>query len=331
MEKQFEDWLKDTIFKINFKNFNDIALELFHYQANNNLVYKQFLNLIQVDPNTITQITDIPFLPIEFFKTHKVITGRFTPEKVFESSGTTSQNTAKHYLKSFELYKQSFLKGFEYFFGSINNKSFLALLPSYLENPNASLVYMAKSLIEKSGHSSSGFFLDDYEELQSTIEHLKAREVPFVLLGVSFALLEFAEHYGIQLPNDAVVMETGGMKGKRREMIRVELHERLKKGFGKNAIQSEYGMTELLSQAYAYREGYFATPPWMKVLIRNPYDPFEVTATGKGALNIIDLANIHSCAFIATNDLGKAYENGLFEVLGRFDHSDIRGCNLLVT
>lgn len=331
MDKHFESWLKDKIFQSDFKNFDEVALQLFRYQAQNNPVYREFLQLIQVNPKNITQITDIPFLPIEFFKSHRVTTGNFVPEMIFESSGTTSENTAKHQIKSFELYEQSFTKGFELFFGSIKNKAFLALLPSYLENPNASLVYMAKSLIEKSGHPASGFFLDDYEKLKTTIDQLKTDKVPFVLLGVSFALLEFAEKFGVSIPAESIVMETGGMKGKRKELVREELHERLKDGFGKATIQSEYGMTELLSQAYAYQAGHFYTPPWMKVMIRNPYDPFEVTRSGKGALNIIDLANIHSCAFLATHDLGTVHNDGSFEVLGRFDHSDIRGCNLLVT
>ena len=321
----------DTIFTITTdKEFNAMALKTFQAQFHENLVYREFCGHLGKNVSSVKTIEDIPFLPIEFFKSKKVICGSFTPQITFTSSGTTGSEVSKHYVKNLALYENSYLTAFRQFYGDIEDYCVLALLPSYLEREGSSLIYMANDLIHKSRHPESGFYLDDIGHLKKTLTTLDGQNTKILLLGVSFALLDMAEKYRLELKN-TVVMETGGMKGRKKELIREELHQRLKKGFGVQAIHSEYGMTELLSQAYSHGNGRFFAPKWMKVLTRETEDPFALQKTGKtGGVNIIDLANRHSCSFIATQDLGKVYADGSFEILGRFDHSDIRGCNLMV-
>jgi len=311
--------------------FNAFALKIFHYQYANNQVYQQYVNyhLNATAIKNIDHYSQIPFLPIEFFKTHRVNCTDHQSDQLFTSSGTTGVNTSRHYVADINLYETSFLKGFELFFGRPEDFLILALLPSYLEREGSSLVYMAKKLIEKSNHKSSGFYMDNYDELIQTLNSTGKQQT--ILLGVSFALLELAENYKLNL-SGAIVMETGGMKGRRKEIVREELHRILRTKFNVGQIYSEYGMTELLSQAYSTGDGIFETPPWMKILIRDTNDPKTILSNKQtGGINVIDLANVYSCSFIATQDLGKLYNNGSFEVLGRFDASDIRGCNLLVT
>lgn len=313
-----------------------MALEIFYFQSRNNEVYKKYLELLRIVPEMIDSIEKIPFMPISFFKSHKVTTSAFIPETVFESSGTSGQNTSRHYVKSFALYQKSFRKGFNLFYGNPANWCILGLLPGYLERKNSSLVAMVKNLIEESKNPYSGFYLHDHEKLYQALVHNEIIEQPTILIGVTYALLDFAEKYSMKLQN-TVVMETGGMKGKREEITRGEVHDFLKNKFGLQQIHSEYGMTELLSQAYSKGDGFFHTPPWMKVLVRDYNDPFSINAAppgsrpANGLINIIDLANLHSCCFIATDDIGKIYKNNTFEVLGRRDTSDLRGCSLLVS
>ena len=309
--------------------FNDAVIEVFQYQYRNNEIYKCWCNTLHIDINKIYSAADIPFLPISFFKTHQVICGEFTTGTVFESSGTTQTGNSKHYVKDIAVYHKSFLKNFEQAYGDIKNWCILGLLPSYLERKNSSLVMMVDELIKLSGHEYSGFYLQDFDKLQSTILELENKKQKTLLIGVTFALLDFAETHPMGLKN-TVVMETGGMKGRREELTRHQVHEILEKSFKLMAIHSEYGMTELLSQAYSKVNGKFICPSWMKVLIRDETDPFSIKKTGRGVLNIIDLANINSCAFIATDDTGEVFENGSFEVWGRLDNSDIRGCSLMV-
>ena len=294
-------------------------------------MYRSFCDLLNVHPSDIQHIQDIPFLPIEFFKTHQIVSNTNPVKEIFTSSGTTGMSVSKHFVTDISLYEQSYLKGFEYFYGDISEYTILALLPSYLERNGSSLIYMVDDLIKKSNKPKSGFYLNNLEELKDTLLQLEESNEKIMLIGVSFALLDLVETYQFQLKN-TIVMETGGMKGRRKEIIRTELHHQLKKGFGVAKIHSEYGMTELLSQAYSKGDGIFATPPWMKILIRDTEDPLQLIGQGKtGGINVIDLANINSCSFIATQDLGKTYTNNTFEVLGRFDASDIRGCNLLIS
>ena len=307
-----------------------MALKTFQAQFHENLVYREFCGHLGKNVSSVKTIEDIPFLPIEFFKSKKVICGSFTPQITFTSSGTTGSEVSKHYVKNLALYENSYLTAFRQFYGDIEDYCVLALLPSYLEREGSSLIYMANDLIHKSRHPESGFYLDDIGHLKKTLTTLDGQNTKILLLGVSFALLDMAEKYRLELKN-TIVMETGGMKGRKKELIREELHQRLKKGFGVQAIHSEYGMTELLSQAYSQGNGRFFAPKWMKVLTRETEDPFALQKTGKtGGVNIIDLANRYSCSFIATQDLGKVHPDGSFEILGRFDHSDIRGCNLMV-
>jgi len=319
----------DRIFSISTEvEFEKMAIEVFNFQYKNNKVYKQYCDYLRIDINRVLVLTDIPFLPISFFKSHSVFCGDFKKaEKEFSSSGTTGMITSSHYVKEIEIYEQSFIKGFEHFYGNVDDYVVLGLLPSYLEREGSSLIYMVDKLIELSKNSQSGFFLDDYDSLLKIIEDNKSTK-KIILLGVSYALLDLVEKYNPDL-SSCIIMETGGMKGKRKEIPKVELHEILKKGLNVNEIHSEYGMTELLSQAYALKNGEFELPGWMKVLTREYNDPFAYTNKKSGGLNIIDLANVYSCSFIATQDLGKVYPD-YFEVLGRFDNSDIRGCNLLV-
>ncbi len=327
----FGQTLQHEVFEIDKPYFEQTALLLFRYQAQYNAIYRQFLEYLRVDPFQVSSIQEIPFLPVELFKQHTIITGTSDYEHIFTSSGTTGMVTSRHYVRSLALYEQSFTKAFTHFYGPIQNYCLLALLPAYLEREGSSLVYMADQLIQQSTHPQSGFYLDDYQRLVQTIRSLEAQKQPTILLGVSFALWDVAEQFELNLEH-TIVMETGGMKGRRKEVIREELHEIYRKGFGVQQIHSEYGMTELLSQAYSKGEGLFQCPPWMRVQLREVNDPFQcVTQIGQtGAINIIDLANINSCAFIATSDLGKLHPNNNFEVLGRMDSSDMRGCNLLV-
>lgn len=322
---------KKDIFNINSEiEFNEIALKIFKHQFENNKVYRSFCDLLYKHPSAVNKIEDIPFLPIQFFKSHKVISSSEEIQVTFTSSGTTGQQTSKHLVTDLSIYQESFTKSFEHFYGKNEDYVVLALLPSYLEREGSSLIYMVDSMIKSSKSSESGFYLSNLAVLKKTLQSLESQKQKTLLIGVSFALLDFVEHYNMQL-SGTVVMETGGMKGRRKELIRSELHNKLKAGFGVDNIHSEYGMTELLSQAYSKGDGIFETPPWMKVLTRDPEDALSIQKQGKtGGINIIDLANLNSCSFIATQDLGKVYANGGFEVLGRFDESDIRGCNLMV-
>ncbi|MGB5821031.1 MAG: acyl transferase [Saonia sp.] len=321
----------DTIFEITSPGeFESTALEIFRLQYQKNLVYREFCMYLGKSDTNVTTSKHIPFLPIEFFKSKKVLVGNTIPETVFSSSGTTGSLHSKHYVTDIKLYEKSYLHAFTNFYGNIRNYCVLALLPSYLEREGSSLIYMVNDLITKSNHPDSGFYLHDIAGLKEKLVELDAKGTRILLIGVSFALLDLVEKHQLNLKH-TIVMETGGMKGRRKEMIREELHGILKKGFGVQSIHSEYGMTELLSQAYSKGNGIFTSPPWMKITIRDTEDPLSEQKKGKtGGVNIIDLANIHSCSFIATQDLGKTYADGSFEILGRFDHSDIRGCNLML-
>ncbi len=321
----------NSVFNIhNVKYFNKTALELFHFQSENCTVYREFLNFLKINVSDVTRIHQIPFLPIQFFKSHQILSSKETVQRVFLSSGTTGNTQSKHYITDLSIYAESFTKGFENFYGSIEDYTVLALLPSYLERDGSSLIYMVNNFIKNSNKPKSGFYLNNLEELHKNLLELDKNNEKVLLIGVSFALLDLVETFNFKLKN-TIIMETGGMKGRRKELIREELHQILCNGFGVKKIHSEYGMTELLSQAYSKGDGIFECPPWMKVLARDTEDALTILPEGKsGGINIIDLANINSCSFIATKDLGKTYTNGTFEVLGRFDDSDIRGCNLMV-
>lgn len=311
-------------------DFIKLALDIFSFQANNNSVYKAFLNFMNCDVSSIKKIEDVPFLPIQFFKTHRVLSNSNPIKETFLSSGTTGAQQSKHFVTDISIYEMAFLKGFTHFYGNIKDFTVLALLPSYLERKGSSLIYMVASLIKKSGKSKSGFYLNDLEVLADTLKELDQKGEKVLLIGVSFALLDLIEKYAFKLKN-TIVIETGGMKGRRKEMVRQALHKNLCNGFGVNKIHSEYGMTELLSQAYSKGNGFFKTPPWMKILIRDTEDALTILPHNQtGGINVIDLANVNSCSFIATQDLGKTYSDDSFEILGRFDNSDIRGCNLMV-
>ena len=311
-------------------DFETCALQTFHHQYEHNTVYRSYCDLINFNPSDLKSSTQIPFLPIHFFKTHEVKSFRKKETITFTSSGTTGSDTSNHFIKEIDNYERSFSKAFELFYGKPKQMAILALLPSYLERKGSSLIYMADRLIQESKHPKSGFYLNNLEDLKNVIQELEEKEQPTLLLGVSFALLDLVEQFNFKLKH-TVIMETGGMKGRRKELIREDLHRQLSNGFGTEHIHSEYGMTELLSQAYSKEEGLFSCPPWMRVSTRDTSDPFNPTPEGKiGNINIIDLANQESCAFIATQDLGRLHPKNQFEVLGRVDHSDIRGCNLLV-
>ena len=310
--------------------FKDCALDLFKYQFEHNDVYRSFCDLLYIHPSEVHTIEQIPFLPISFFKTHAVHTQPIDPSLYFTSSGTTATSTSKHYVTDINEYVQSFTSGFKLSYGDISEYTILALLPSYLEREGSSLIYMIDHLIKASNDKHSGFYLDDHFALSEKIRHLESIGKKTLLIGVSFALLDFTDNFNLNLSH-TIVMDTGGMKGRRKELVREELHSILKEKFGVAHIHSEYGMTELLSQAYSKGDGIFTTPPWMKVIARDPEDPFTLLPSNKtGGLSIIDLANKNSCPFIATHDLGKVYADGSFTVAGRFDNSDIRGCNLMV-
>jgi phenylacetate-coenzyme A ligase PaaK-like adenylate-forming protein len=322
---------KEQIFSIdNKEQFNEVALQVFRHQATACAVYSEFIKGLRVDVTNVQHIEDIPFLPIEFFKSHKIVSNEDAVQVTFTSSGTTGMVTSRHPVTDVNWYEASFRKAFELFYGDIKNYTVLALLPSYLEREGSSLIYMAEDLIKQSNNADSGFFLYNHDDLYHQLKKQQENKKPTLLIGVTFALLDFIEQYQIAVP-ELIVMETGGMKGKRKEMIREELHELLCKGFGVDAIHSEYGMTELLSQAYSKGSGVFNCPPWMRIITRDTNDPVTLIKDDKaGGINIIDLANINSCSFLATQDLGKVYADGSFEVLGRFDNADIRGCNLLI-
>ena len=310
--------------------FNDLAIDIFRYQSQNNIVYHEYLERLGKRIRSVRDIYDIPFLPISFFRNQKVVTGKDQPQEIFRSSGTTGMSSSSHYVTDIEIYRKSFLKCFRKFYGEPSDYYILALLPSYLERDGSSLIYMVSHLINESKKEKSGFYLRNYEELISVIERLKLGKAKILLFGVTFALVELAEKFSPDL-SGVTVIETGGMKGMRKEMVRDELHEFLKERFKIESVHSEYGMTELLSQAYSDGKGLFRTPPWMKILMRDPNDPLTNFRDkhGSGGINIIDLANINSCSFIASDDLGRLHRD-CFEVLGRFDNSDVRGCNLLV-
>ncbi|NII81404.1 MULTISPECIES: acyl transferase [unclassified Pedobacter] len=321
----------EDIFSIkNADEFNSIALNIFKLQARNCNVYREYIFHLGVDADEVSEIAQIPFLPISFFKSHSVLSSTAPIEVTFSSSGTTGMIQSSHHVTDAKLYEQSYLQAFTEFYGDVTDYCFLALLPSYQQRSGSSLIYMVNDLIEKSKHPQSGYFLYNHDELLQTLLELQSKNQKTILIGVTYALLDFIEQYDINFPG-LIVMETGGMKGKRKEMVREELHEQLTKGFGVKAIHSEYGMTELLSQAYSLGEGIFNCPNWMQVLIRDTNDPLSLIENGRtGGINVIDLANINSCSFIATQDLGRINPDQRFEVLGRFDNADIRGCNLLV-
>jgi len=312
------------------KEFEKIALKVFRFQFDNNLVYHKFCTLLNKNKENVKSLIEIPFLPIQFFKSHKVLSSSETIQATFTSSGTTGMTTSKHLVTDISLYEKSYRNGISEFYGNIEGYCILALLPSYLEREGSSLIHMVDDLIESSNHPDSGFYLNNYTELISKLVELDDSGQNVILIGVTYALLDLIEMHQFQLKN-TIIMETGGMKGKRKEIIREELHEILCEGFGVPVIHSEYGMTELLSQAYSLGNGVFECPNWMQILIRDTEDALSYVKEGKtGGINVIDLANINSCSFIATQDLGKKNPNYSFEVLGRFDNSDIRGCNLMV-
>ena len=312
------------------KQFEKTALKVFRFQYDNNAVYRDFCNLLNQNKQSVKSLKQIPFLPIQFYKSHEVVSNSDIPKTIFTSSGTTGSITSRHFVTDINLYEQSYRQAFSQFYGNIEDYTVLALLPSYLERQGSSLIYMVEDLIQLSNNPDSGFYLNDYDALVHKLLEQERDNKNVLLIGVTFALLDLVEKQNFKLEN-TIIMETGGMKGRRKEMIREELHEILTQGFGVKAIHSEYGMTELLSQAYSLGNGIFECPSWMQIHIRDTEDPFSYISNGKtGGINVIDLANINSCSFIATQDLGKKYDNGSFEVLGRFDNSDIRGCNLMV-
>ena len=328
--------LENRIFEVNAQNFDETALEIFRFQYAENQVYRKYCNSLSVNPDAIKSINKIPFLPIQLFKSHRITSTEFIEEGIFESSGTTGSVNSKHFVKDLSIYKRSFLTALKKFYGSPEKYCVIGLLPSYLERKNSSLVMMVDELIRQSKHSLSGFYLDEFDKLYKTLLHNEILKQPTLLLGVTYALLDFSDLYSIKLKS-TVIMETGGMKGRRQEITRQEVHNMLMQKFGLSKIHSEYGMTELLSQAYSKGNGVFCCPPWMKVLIRAEDDPLLVRQADRtndqsinGVINVIDLANIYSCSFIATDDAGRLHPNSSFEIIGRLDNSDIRGCSLMV-
>lgn len=318
----------NNIFSVDAQSFTERCLEIFGFQYQDNAVYRQWCDAIDRDLAKVNSIEQIPFLPISFFKSHKIVAGEFEAAVIFESSGTTQTTSSRHFLKSTELYTNSFMEAFQMFYGDPSAYCILALLPSYLEKGNSSLVFMVEELIKQSNHPQSGFYLHDHAELAKQLTLLEGSGQKTILFGVTYALLDFAEAYPISLKHTTII-ETGGMKGRKKELTRWEVHEILKRSFGLQQIHSEYSMTELLSQAYSKENGVFSCPSWMKILVRSEDDPLEVRNEGRGVINIIDLANAYSCSFIATDDAGILYNDGSFEVRGRVDNSDIRGCSLL--
>jgi len=321
----------ESIFSIDSdEEFNEMALKLFHWQVNNIEVYKEYVISLGIDVTKINSISAIPYLPIQFFKSRNIIANTCSSEIIFKSSGTTDTGRSEHHVADISLYEKSFKNGFKFAYGADEEFCIIALLPNYQEQGDSSLIYMVDALINESGHSKSGFYLDADEKLYQTLDELKKSNTKTILLGVTYALLDFIENHSIDFKN-LIVMETGGMKGRRKEIVREELHSILCKGFGVAKIHSEYGMTELLSQGYSKGDGIFSTPPWMKIITREVSDPLTLNSNNKtGGINIIDLANAYSCAFIATQDLGQIVESNNFTVIGRFDSSDTRGCNLMI-
>ena len=320
---------RDNLFSVNNDNFNDFALELFYFQAQNNEIYRSYIELLGLNVSSVKSIDNIPFLPIEFFKHFEVKTGSWEAKITFESSGTTASETSKHYVRDPDLYLRNSERVFKEFYGPIDNYHILALLPSYLERGNSSLVYMVDHFIKKSGSAFSGFYLNEFDRLHDQLQKLKHDTRKTILFGVTFGLIDFCQRYSTKM-EDLIVVETGGMKGRRKEMTREEVHAHIKRGFSVEIVHSEYGMTELLSQAYSKGDGKFRCPSTMKILTREINDPFTLKNDQKtGAINIIDLANIETCTFIETRDLGTINDDGTFEVLGRFDNSELRGCNLM--
>lgn len=330
MANQSTDFI-ESIFKIKSQEaFNSCAIQLFKLQSKHCLVYSEFIKKLGIEVENVKTLEEIPFLPIDFFKSHKIVTGTNTYSHLFTSSGTTGLQTSSHYISDISLYEKSFLSGFNLFYGLPKEYHILALLPNYIEQGGSSLVYMVQKLIALSGSEHSNFYLHDLDTLANKLTFLDNDVKKVLLIGVSYALLDLIHINRFELKN-TLIMETGGMKGKRKELVKEALHKKLQEGFGVTEIHSEYGMTELLSQAYSKEKGLFACPPWMKILIRDINDPFAYKTNGKsGGINVIDLANINSCAFIATQDLGKIYSENIFEILGRYDNSDIRGCNLMI-
>ena len=318
-----------NIFDVHPETFTGLALDVFRFQYEHNPLYRSYTDTLGIQPGDVRTLTDIPFLPVSFFKTHTVHTTEFTPQAVFESSGTTGTGGSRHDVKDLQLYTTSFTKGFELFYGTIREFCVIGLLPAYLERTGSSLVVMVNDMIGLSGHPDSGFYLYEHEKLYGLLQDLEAKGQKTLLIGVTFALLDFAEKYSLRLKH-TIVMETGGMKGRRKEITRPELHAFLRDRLGVKAVHAEYGMTELLSQAYSIGDGLFECPPWMRVLVRREDDPLDISYRGEGLLNIIDLANIYSCSFVAVDDIGLIRPNGEFEVSGRVDNSDIRGCSLMV-
>ncbi|HLI93730.1 MAG TPA: hypothetical protein VKU83_08980 [Puia sp.] len=317
------------LFTLAEREFVPRALDIFRFQYAQNPLYRDFVRSLGAGPESVGRIEDIPFLPVGFFKSYSVRTGEFLPEITFESSGTTGQTQSRHPVKDLDVYKASYRSGFSAFYGPVQDWCVIGLLPAYLERSHSSLVFMVDDLIRLSAHPDSGFYLYDHERLRDVLLRLEAEGQKTLLIGVSFALLDFAEHHQLEL-HHTIVMETGGMKGRRREVTREELHAVLRARLGVPGVHAEYGMTELLSQAYSSGGGLFRCPPWMKVLVRSEDDPLEVTAAGNGLVNVIDLANIWSCAFLATDDIGRIHPDGRFEILGRADNSDVRGCSLML-
>ena len=322
--------LEKEIFTItSSEEFEQLALQVFRYQYQHTSVYREFCDFLKIEPSRVLTILDIPFLPIQFFKSHRVISTEVSETITFTSSGTTGSITSKHLVADLKLYEKSFSKAFQKTYGEPSDYAILALLPSYLEREGSSLIYMVDHLIKESQNPHSGFYLDNMTSLIEKLLELELTGQKTILLGVSYALLDLIELQNFNLKN-TIIMETGGMKGRRKELVKEELHEILKRGFGVSQIHSEYGMTELLSQAYSKGNGSFSTPPWMKILTRDPEDALSFNQDTTGGINVIDLANLYSCSFIATQDLGKTYNDESFEIIGRFDASDIRGCNLMV-
>lgn len=315
---------------ISHENFEQMAIDLFQYQYVQNDIYRQFTDTLNINPKQVQSVNEIPFLPISFFKTHKVISGKNNADcLVFKSSTTTSDIPASHYVSDENLYDINLLEGFCQFYNHPKEYAILALLPSYLQREGASLVYMVNELMRHSNHPANGFYLDEYEQLSKVLSDLEKQQQSTILIGVTFALLDFAEQHKIDLKH-TIIMETGGMKGRRKELVRNEVHDFLKEQLGVNTVHSEYGMTELLSQAYSSAGGVFKPSATMKIFVRDINDPFDIKTDGSGCLNVVDLANVHSCAFIATDDVGKLYIDGSFEVMGRVDNAALRGCNLMV-
>jgi hypothetical protein len=326
--------IEQQVFNIESREmFEAFAMDIFLFQYDRNDIYHRYCDLVQQTPLNTMEAANIPYLPISFFKTHSVYASTQKPEVIFESSGTTANLISRHLLKSLNLYERSFIKTFTRFYGSPEDYCIIALLPSYSERPHSSLIYMVEKLMQLSNHPLNGFHLYDFNKLAANISELNQSHQKILLIGVTYALLDFAESYPMHLKN-TIIIETGGMKGRKKELIRDEVHQKLKQSFQGGAIHSEYGMTELMSQAYAKTEGKFICPSWMAISIREEDDPVNIVipnqATATGAINVIDLANIYSCSFIATEDVGRLYPNGSFEVLGRLDNSDIRGCSLLM-